>query len=219
MSADTVDSTNPEFEKSWLIHAVDHIEVGGTVKKIDDGESIHTETDRARIVVDDKSPSNLGEVTADLRTGYAALQLKTLFPNNFRYDLIGGREASSASHMEQFQTDPKVLQGGGKGDHMHRHLKDFWVKDYNEGVQPDHRSLNWAPVYPQEVADAQKGPTFVGGYGRWRLEVQPTTPSKNDYFLNVMKPTLETADDMPDVKKFETADTFGAAFTSGGQEL
>jgi hypothetical protein len=213
--ADTVDSTNPDFEKSWLIHAVDHIEVGGTVKKVDDGESIHTETDRARIVVDDKSPSNLGEVTADLRTGYAALQLKTLFPNNFRYDLIGGREASSASHMEQFQTDPKVLQGGVKGDHMHRHFKDFWVKDYSEGVQPDHRSQNWAPVSPQEVAYAQKGPTFVGGYGRWRLEIQPTTPSKNDYFLNVLKPTLETTDNMPDVKKFETADTFGAAFTSG----
>ena len=215
--ADTVDSTNPDFEKSWLLHAVDHIEVGGTVKKVDDGESIHTETDIARIVVDDKNPGNLGQVTSDLRTGYAALQLKTLFPNNFRYDLIGGREASATSHMEQFQTDPKMLQGGGKGDHMHRHFKDFWVKDYSEGVQPDHRSQNWAPVYPQEVAYSQKGPTFIGGYGRWRLEVQPTAPAKNDYFLNVLKPTLETTDNMPDVKKFETADTFGASFTSDGK--
>jgi hypothetical protein len=213
--ADTVESTNPDFEKSWLIHAVDHIDVGGTVKKVDEGESIHTDTDHARIVVDDKKPGNQGQVTFDLRTGYAALQLKTLFPTNFRYDLIGGRDAAPTSHMEQFQTDPKVLQGGGKGDHMHRHFKDFWVKDYSEGVQPDHRSQNWAPVYPQEVAYSQKGPTFIGGYGRWRLEIQPTTPSKNDYFLNVLKPTLETTDNMPEVKKFETADTFGAVFTSG----
>jgi hypothetical protein len=214
---DTVESTNPDFEKSWLIHAVDHIDVGGTVKKVDPGESIHTGTDTARIVVDDKGPSSLGEITSDLRAGYAALQIKTLFPSNFRYDLIGGREASATSHQEQGQPNPSILQGGGKGDHMHRHLKDFWVKDYNEGVQPDHRSVNWAPVYPQETTDSLKAPTFIGGYGRWRLQVQPATPAKNDYFLNVLKPTLETADDMPALTKFETADTYGASFSSGGK--
>ena len=136
--ADTVDSTNPAFEKSWLIHAVDHIEVGGAVKKIDDGESIHTGTDRARIVVDDKSPSNPGEVTSDLRAGYAALEIKTLFPTAFKYDLIGGR------------------------DPAHHHVKDFWVKDYSEGTQPDHRSLNWPPNTPQEAVYPGQGPTFAG---------------------------------------------------------
>jgi hypothetical protein len=212
--ADTVDSTNPAFEKSWLIHAVDHIDVGGTIKKIDAGESIHTDTDTARIVVDDKNPSNLGEGTSDLRTGYAALQIKTLFPVDFRYHLVGGREAAKTSHQSQGQSDPKVLQGG---NHLHRHFKDFWVKDYSEGVQPDHRSQNWAPVYPQETVDSVEAPTFIGGYGRWRLEVQPIAPSKNDYFLNVLKPTLESADDMPHVTRFETATTFGASFVSGGK--
>jgi hypothetical protein len=217
MVGDTVESTNPDFEKSWLIHAVDHIDVGGTVKEVDRGESIHTGTDQARIVVDDKTPSNTGAITADLRAGYAALQIKTLFPNNFRYDLIGGREASPTSHQEQGQANPAILQGGGKGDHMHRHFKDFWVKDYNEGVQPDHRSLNWAPVYPQETTNFLNAPTFIGGYGRWRLQVQPSIPAKNDYFLNVMKPTLEATDDMPALSKFETADTYGASFTSNGK--
>jgi hypothetical protein len=190
--ADTVDSTNPNFQKSWLLHAVDHIDVSGAVEKLDDGEMIYTGTDRARIVVDDKTPSNAGEVTADLRTGYAALQLRTLFPEKFRYDLIGGRLPN-------------------------HHIKDFWVKDYSEGIQPDHRSINWIPLNPQETQIAQKAPTFAGGYGRWRLELQPTVPAKNDYFLNVLKPTLQTADDMPELTKFETADTFGASFQSGGR--
>jgi hypothetical protein len=215
--ADTVESANPDFQKSWLIHSVDELEVGGTVKEIDPGESIHTGTDRARIVVDDKKPSNKDEVTADLRTGYAALQIKTLFPADFQYRVIGGREASKTSHQEQYQSDPKVLQGGGKGNHMHRHLKDFWVRDYSEGVQPDHRSLNWAPVYPQETTTSIVSPTFIGGYGRWRLEIQPTIAAKNDYFLNVLKPTLDPKDSMPEVTKFETSDTLGASFTSGGK--
>jgi hypothetical protein len=211
--ADTVESTSPDFEKSWLIHAVDHIDVAGAVKQLDPGESIHTGTDKARIVVDDRSPSNRGEVTADLRTGYAALQLQTLYPAHFRYDLIGGREAAPTPHPTQGQADPKVLQE----NHFHRHFKDFWVKDYSEGVHPDHRSQNWAPIYPQEVQDSLKSPTFIGGYGRWRLEVQPAVPSKNDYFLNVLKPTVEPSGDLPPMEKFETADAFGASFTAGGK--
>jgi hypothetical protein len=217
MVADTVDTTDPGFEKSWLIHSVDRIEVGGTARQVDPGESIITGTDTARIVVDDKNPSNTGQISADGRTGYAALQLKTLFPEKFRYDLIGGRQAAKTSHMQQGQPNPAVLEGGGAGLHPHRHIKDFWVKDYSEGVQPDHRSLNWPPVYPQEVSMQMKGATFIGGYGRWRLEVQPTTPAKNNYFLNVLKPTLETTNNMPEISKFETADTFGATFTSGGK--
>jgi hypothetical protein len=211
--ADTVESTNPNFEKSWLIHSVDQLEAGGTVKQLDPGESIHTGTDRARIVVDDQHPSNQGEVTADLRAGYAALQIETLYPEKFQYDIIGGREPAATAHPQQFQTDPKVLEP----NHLHRHIKDFWVKDYSEGVQPDHRSLNWPPVFPQETQMADKLPTFIGGYGRWRLEIHPTVPSKNDYFLNVLKPTLETGDSMPAVTKFETTGSFGASIISGGK--
>ena len=56
--ADTVESTNPNFEKKWLLHALDRVDVGGQVQKIDAGESVHTGVDTARIVVDDADRSD-----------------------------------------------------------------------------------------------------------------------------------------------------------------
>lgn len=203
MVADTVVSTNPDFEKSWLLHSVDQLEVG---------------TDQFKVIVDGKHPANLNEVSADLRNGYAALLGKTLFPLKFRYVLIGGREPGATSHTRQYQPDPNVLQGeGAVGPHLHRHLKDFWVKDYSEGVVPDHRSMNWAPVYPQEMNRTDYNATFSGGYGRWRVEVQPTVPSKRDYFLNVLHPTTDPKAALPEMTRIETAVVFGVTFTSAGK--
>ncbi len=201
--ADTIASTHAEFEKSWLLHSVDQLEAAG---------------DQFKVTVDGKKPANLNQVTADLRSGYAALLGKTVFPLKFRYVLIGGREPAATSHTRQYQPDPNVLQGDGPiGPHLHRHLKDFWVKDYSEGVAPDHRSMNWAPVYPQEMNRTDYNTTFSGGYGRWRIEVQPTVASKTDYFLNVLHPTTDPKAALPEMTRIETATTFGVGFTASGK--
>jgi hypothetical protein len=207
--ADTVESTNPNFEKKVLLHALDRLEVGGSVQKIDAGESVHTGVDTAKIVVDDTDPSDKRQTSFDMRKGYAALLLKTVFPSQFRYRVIGGRDPADTPDAD--------LYGYGKNaTHFHRHVKDFWVKDFSEGVLPGHKSENWAPAFPIEsYADAYV-PVFGGGYGRWRLELEPAAPAKVDHFLNVMKPTVNGSEALPPIVKIEDAGTFGAEIRAGG---
>jgi hypothetical protein len=201
--ADTVESTNPAFEKKWLLHSLDRLEVGGEVWKIDDGESVHTGVNTAKIVVDDADRSDLHQTTFDLRKGYAALLVKTVFPEQFRYRVIGGRDAADRPHGD--------LYGFGRNtEHLHRHIKDFWVKDYNEGVLPGHKSVNWAPAFPIEAYAQEYLPNYGPGYGRWRLELEPAQPAKVDYFLNVLQPTLDAGAELPPAVRVDYGGNFGA---------
>jgi hypothetical protein len=207
--ADTVESTDAKFEKKALLHAIDRIEVGGKVERIDEGESVHTDVGEARIVVDDTRLSDRDQKTFDLRSGYAELRVKTLFPADFRYRKIGGREPAESAHPDLFT--PGLSEG-----HYHRHIKDFWIKDFSEGVIPNHRSLNWAPERPLEMRVAEQAATFGPGYGRWRLEVEPSKPARTDHFLNVMRPSLVPDAAMPQIERIETAARFGAVIRYGG---
>ena len=100
--ADTVESTNANFEKKVLLHALDRLEVGGDVQKIDAGESVHTGVDTAKIVVDDADRSDKRQTTFDLRKGYAALLVKTVFPEHFRYRVVGGRDAADTPDTDLY---------------------------------------------------------------------------------------------------------------------
>jgi hypothetical protein len=207
---DTVESTNPQFEKKWLLHALDRIEVGGAVEKIDAGESVHRNVDEAKIVVDDTRPSDKYQTTFDLRKGYAALLVKTLMPGRFRYRKVGGREPAGTPHADLYRPDRAVR-------HYHRHIKDFWVKDFSEGVIPNHVSFNWAPERPHESAQDEYVPVYGPGYGRWRLEVEPDVPNKTDHFLNILKPALNPKEALPSIRRTETATSFGAEIVHGGR--
>jgi hypothetical protein len=208
--ADTVESTNPSFEKKVLLHALDRLEVGGDVQKIDAGESVHTGVDTAKIVVDDADRSDAHQTNFDLRKGYAALLVKTVFPENFRYRVIGGREPADTPDID--------LYGFGmNAQHYHRHIKDFWVKDFSEGVLPGHKSENWAPAFPIEAYADLYIPVYGPGYGRWRLELEPGAAEKVDHFLNVLKPSLDTAAAMPPVTRIDTPASFGAEIRSDGK--
>jgi hypothetical protein len=207
--ADTVESTNANFEKKVLLHALDRLEVGGDVLKIDAGESVHTGVDTAKIVVDDADRSDQRQTTFDLRKGYAALLVKTVFPEHFRYRVVGGRDAAATPDVD--------LYGYGRNaGHLHRHVKDFWVKDFSEGVLPGHKSENWAPAFPIESYADPYIPVFGPGYGRWRLELEPAQPAKVDYFLNVMKPTVSGSDSLPPVARIDDAASFGAEIRAEG---
>jgi hypothetical protein len=207
---DTVESTEAAFEKKWLLHALDRIEVGGEVQRIDAGESVHTRVDEARVVVDDADRSDKYQTTFDLRKGFAALLVKTLFPTAFRYRKIGGRDPTDTPHADMYF--PNKTAG-----HFHRHIKDFWVKDFSEGVIPNHKSVNWAPEAPLEMAAKEYIPVYGPGYGRWRIEVEPAAPARTDFFLNVMKPTLNASEKLPPITRTETADHFGAEIRAAGK--
>ena len=208
--ADTVESANPQFEKKWLLHALDRLEVGGTVEKIDAGESVHRNVDEAKIVVDDTDPSDKNQTTFDLRKGYAALLVKTLSPAPFHYRKVGGREPAETGHEGLYHSDPTP-------GHFHRHIKDFWIKDYSEGVIPNHKSFNWAPEGPIEVMGAPAYlPVYGPGYGRWRLEIVPDAPAKTDYVLNLLKPTVDAKEVLPPIRKVDTGSAFGAEIVKGG---
>ena len=208
--ADTVESTNPAFEKKVRLHAIDRIEVGGKVERIDEGESVHTDVDGATIIVDDTQLSDKNQRTSDLRTGYAELRVKTLFPIGFRYRKIGGREPAGAVHAD-FYT-PNQTDG-----HYHRHIKDFWIKDFSEGFIPNHRTLNWAPERPLETRVPEQATTFRGGYGRWRMEVEPSQPSRTDHFLNMMRPSLQPKASLPVIERVETTGQFGSLIRDTGR--
>jgi hypothetical protein len=111
--------------------------------------------------------------------------MKTLFPTGFHYRIIGGRESTDT----------------------HRHIRDFWVKDFSEGVIPNHESRNWPPV--NSIENAAKEYILVFGPGYWRVEVEPAAPAQTDFFLNVLQPTLDPNAKLPPIEKLETADTFG----------
>lgn len=212
---DTVESVNPSFEKKWLIHSLDELQVPGTAQKLSPGEFVYTSTDTAKIVVDDREQSDKGQVTYDLRTGFSSLEIKTLFPNQFQYRKVGGRDLSPTIHEVLYFSDPN---NQSNAYHFHRHIMDFWVKDYNEGVIPNHKSFNWPPWGPLETAAQAYFSTFIPGYGRWRLEVEPANKAATDYFLNVLRPSLNRADTLPAMKKLETGKTFGVELSANNKK-
>ena len=95
---------------------------------------------------------------------------------------------------------------------------DFWVKDFSEGVLPGHKSVNWAPAFPIESYAQEYIPTYNPGYGRWRIELEPTAANKTDYFLNVLKPTVNPGETLPAMEKVETAKEFGAVIHAAGKD-
>ena len=209
--ADTVESTNAAFEKKWLLHGLDRIEIAGVAEKIRAGETVYAKATAAKVIVDDTDPSDKKQTSYDLRKGYAALLMKTLNPGALRYRLIGGREPAETADSD--------LYGSGKNAaQFHRHVMDFWVKDYSEGVLPGHKSVNWAPAFPIESYAQEYIPTYNGGYGRWRIELEPVAQNKTDYILNVLKPTNDAEAVMPAMEKVETATEFGAVVHAGGKD-
>ncbi len=207
--ADVVEAVKPEFLKKWLLHALDRIEIDGKEQTVSPGESVYANAVEARVVVDDNDRSDNFQTTFDLRRGFASLLVKTIFPEQFQYRLVGGREPADTVH-------PDLYVAGKNAGHFHRHVKDFWVRDFSEGIFPHHRSVNWAPESPLEMAAREYIAVYGPGYGRWRIELEPAVPATTDYFLNVLQPSLKTDAKLPSIERLDTPAAFGAQIESGG---
>lgn len=148
--------------------------------------------------MDDSEPSNPGQITYDLRSGNSTLLFETVFPDQFSYRVVGGRTPVDGSYA------------------------DFWVDDYSEehwgGVQR-RTSANYPVFYPIEINWNVIAPTYVGGYGRYRLEVESETGQATDYFLNIYRPTIDGLNNyIPSYTKFEDNEFFGVVFNVDGKE-
>ena len=209
---DIVSSADPSFEKSVVIHSPDQLIIGGSTSVIAPGEEIHTGTTDSKIVVDNSQPSNTGQIAVDYRSGYSALLIRTLFPVNPVLRRVGGRDPSPVPHPLDGQSNRQIPAPY----HLHTHTRDFWVHDYSEGFLPDHASSNWPPAFPPEMNYTMYIPSVVGGFGRWRMQIQPSAPATTDYFLNVFKPTQDANATLPVMNSIDQPGAFGVTIFGNG---
>jgi len=104
----------------------------------------------SRMLVDDRDRSDARQSTFDLRRGYAALLVKTVFPEQLRYRVLGGRKAAETPDIDLYVIGKNYW-------HMHRHLKDFFVMDFSQGALPAHTV----------------GPATDAGGWRWNRRTPP----------------------------------------------
>lgn len=195
---DRVSSTNPGFRKAWLLHSLGDLDVlDGKEAKVDDGEYHYTGATKAVIRYGWPKPV----------PSFGRCLSVTLLPENAQIVKIGGRVDLSEGQTEAFPGD----QWHGK--HRHRHLKDFWVNgaNYPPGNPPETRwfgdpATEWyVPGTPDET----------GGRGKWRMEVSPPGPAKDDVFFHVLCPRLGREGRFPEVTRFSAAPFDGALVTEG----
>ncbi len=199
---DVIEATNSTFRKKTLLHALQMIEIDTDVNTVIENERKGIDRYRnvksGKIIMDDTDPSNPNQITYDLRWGNSTLLFETAFPSKFSYRLVGGRNPVEGSYA------------------------DFWVDDYAKdawgGIQ-SRSSVNYPVSYAIETAYNTFGPTYVGGYGRYRLEVEAETNEATDYFLNIYRPTVDGINnEIPAYTTFEDSDFFGVVFNVNGRE-
>jgi hypothetical protein len=197
---DRVSSTQPEFRKSWLLHSLGDLDVlDGQETRIDDGEFHYSNATRAVIRYGWPKP----------KPTFARCLSVTLLPENARLIKIGGRIDLPAGETESWPGDQ------WHGQHRHRHLKDFWVNgtNYPAGNPPEMRwfgnpaSSDFVPGTPDES----------GGRGKWRIEVTPPEPARDDVFLHVLCPRLGSEGDFPEVQRLRAEDFEGALVSEDGR--
>lgn len=197
---DRLTSTRPEFQKTWLLHSLGDLDVlDGRESKVDDGEFHHAGATRA--VIRHGWPKPV--------PGFGRCLSVTLLPEGARLVKIGGRVDLREGQTEGWPGDP------WHGQHRHRHLKDFWVHgtNYPPGNPPETRWFG-EPTSPGFIPGT---PDESGGRGKWRLEVSPPAPARDDVFLHALCPRLGREGDFPRVERLR-ADGFDGAFLSEGEQ-
>ena len=107
-------------------------------------------------------------------------------------------------------------------EHHHRHVKDYYVEDPRNLLNPDRSTgalgrPEWPPFNPPEQQWLFND-DLVGGWGQTRLQVEPTSPRQADRFLTVLVPTDEGAN-APTVLPARAAvgDVAGAVIRQGSR--
>jgi hypothetical protein len=196
---DRISAMQPDFRKTWLLHSLGDLEVlDGKETKIDDGEFRYTGATRA--IIRHGWPRPIPSFGRCLSV--------TLLPENPLMSMIGGRVTLPKGQTESFPGD----QWHGK--HQHRHLKDFWVNgtNYPPGNPPETRWFG----EPGSGYYVEGTPDETGGRGKWRIEVSPSVPARDDVFLHVLCPRLGQEGNFPTVSRIAAPDHYAGGMISEG---
>ncbi|MCX7590136.1 MAG: hypothetical protein N2255_00765, partial [Kiritimatiellae bacterium] len=177
---DQVDSTNKEFEKTWIIHTVNEPKIEGNRSTVEYAELVFRSRDypnyswgplKYAVRAPQDHPFFQQHPDCKWIRGLAQLYqydgimyVRTLLPENARLTTVGGPG------------------------------KEFWVDGENYGTRGPHKPSKDAPdslFFHPEPYD------ITGEAGIWRLEVRPSIPRENDRFLNVFQVGIKSQNPTP----------------------
>ncbi len=190
---DRIQSTRPEFKKTWLLHSLGDLEVlDGRATKVDDGEFHYTGATRAVIRYGWPKPV----------PSFGRCLSVTLLPEKAELTKIGGRTELPPGKTEAFPGDR------WHGQHAHHHLKDFWVNgtNYPPGDPPETRWFG----EPTSKWFVPGTPDESGGRGKWRIEVSPEDQSSEAVFFHALCPRLGRDGGFPEVTRIGSEASAGS---------
>ena len=176
---DRVVSTDASFKKAVLWHAREPFESKSRSARVDEGETRYEGGDFYDF-------ESLVTFTEGSRERRARLFVTTIAVDPIRVRMIGRRvPVANADHVT-FGVE-----------HHHRHVKDYYVEDPRNLVDPDRNTgatgrPEWPPFNPPEQQWLFTD-DLVGGWGQTRLQVEPTAARQADRFLTVLVPSDESA--------------------------
>jgi hypothetical protein len=201
---DRVVSTDPSFKKAVLWHSREPFESKNRSVRVDEGETRY-EGGRQ---YDFESLVSFKEGNRQRR---ARLFVTTIAVDPITVRAIGRRvPVPNADHVT-FNIQ-----------HHHRHVKDYYVEDSRNLVNPDRTTGAWGrPEWPPFNPPEQQwlfNDDLVGGWGQTRLQVEPASRRQADRFLTVLVPTDEGAN-APTVLPARAAvgDVAGAVIRQGSR--
>jgi hypothetical protein len=204
---DRIVAAEPEFRKAVLWHAREPFDTPARGRRVDEGERVYESTEPLSFQTTPRFKQ--GE-----REGHARLFVTILPVDAVRVRQIGDRPSTGE------RVDHEVFNT----KHFHRHVKDFFVEDPRV-LNPDTNTgaqgrPEWPPFAPPELQWLWTD-DLAGGWGKTRLQVEPTRPDVADRFLTLLVPT--DADDgvQPRASVVRSPDNqaVGVSWQEGGGHL
>lgn len=204
---DRIVAAEPQFRKSVLWHAREPFETPARGRRVDEGEQVYESSEPLSFQTTPRFKQ--GE-----REGHARLFVTVLPIGAVRVRQIGDRPGTGerADH-EVFNTK-----------HFHRHVKDFFVEDARV-LNPDAHTgaqgrPEWPPFAPPEVQWLWTD-DLAGGWGKTRLQVEPTRSDVADRFLTLLVPTDANDEARPRATVVRSPDNqaVGVSWQEGGGHL
>jgi hypothetical protein len=177
---DRVVSTDASFKKAVLWHAREPFESKARSVRVDEGETRYIGSGQLDF-------QSLVRFTEGPREGRARLFVTTIAVDPIVVRAIGRRVPVSGVDHKTFEVE-----------HHHRHVKDYYVEDPRDLVNPDRATgatgrPEWPPSNPPEQQWLWTD-DLVGGWGQTRLQIEPADARQADRFLTVLVPADDGAD-------------------------
>jgi hypothetical protein len=224
---DKIDSTNPDFKKTWLLHTVGKPEFDGTNEILngnnDGGIYISSDSELLTVPGEDyqlysKTLLPKNPIIKVLGGGVTTTLTQSIPNNEDSINSISVQSTSNFPDKPVVVIDKEVFYCEGK-DETHL-LNCLRAEDYSKLNEADSHS-NGAIVsqtyrwmvndvdYPvQYGTPTEHFPGEYDSYGTWRIEVSPSVAKESDVFLHVLFPA-ENSKSMPQTLLIEEDNAVG----------